>query len=405
MYNIENLIKAVSTLYETANGDDSYSIDYTCDVIKQELNRLLPDFTCTEVIYNPNYDKKFFGLFVLPNVYRVIGDYIDKVLAGYDNIKEYFEPFKFKEYTLEIDGKLLRKFNLSYSEILALIIQDICALNTPQCTSRLRNTIDAYIALNNKDRLCINCIRSYPRIFEMVTIITIHNITSVFTRYGFSPEDDINDIVRDGLGLYKEFKSAYSKLLTSGSVEEVNTNNVLLSWYLENYKNFTNGREAEYMFRKAIEVEASRVVKNLIFKSIDNINGVDNNDKRYYGELVQESKRKGLLYTMKRNGLKSIEEDLYEYNMRLRNVETQDEAILLMRQINSRMSILEEYLEEEDMDEKDKERWTACYKKYLEIREALSKKTVYNKKMYGLFVDYNALQNMNDNGNFMNTYY
>ena len=46
-----------------------------------------------------------------------------------------------------------------------------------------------------------------------------------------------------------------------------------------------------------------------------------------------------------------------------------------------------------------------CYKKYLELRDALSKKTVYNKKMYGLFVDYNALQNMSQSGNLMNTYY
>ena len=33
---------------------------------------------------------------------------------------------------------------------------------------------------------------------------------------------------------------------------------------------------------------------------------------------------------MKKNGLRSIEEDLFEYNMRLRNVETQDDAILLI---------------------------------------------------------------------------
>ena len=66
---------------------------------------------------------------------------------------------------------------------------------------------------------------------------------------------------------------------------------------------------------------------------------------------------------------------------------------------------LREYLEEEDMDDKDRKRWESCYNKYTELRDALSKKTVYNRKMYGLFVDYNALQQMNDNGNFMNTYY
>ena len=109
---------------------------------------------------------------------------------------------------------------------------------------------------------------------------------------------------------------------------------------------------------------------------------------------------------MKRNGLKSIEEDLFEYTMRLRNVETQDDAILLMRQINSRMSILEDYLREDtEMEDKERQRWEKCYEGYVKLRDDLSKKSVYNRKMYGLFVDYNALQNMSQSGQLMNTYY
>ena len=124
-----------------------------------------------------------------------------------------------------------------------------------------------------------------------------------------------------------------------------------------------------------------------------------------YLQSLTEAKH-GLISQMKRNGLRSLEDDLYEYNMRLRNVETQDDAILLMRQINSRMSILEDYLRDEpDLDEKERKRWEDCYQQYLDLRTALSKKTVYNKKMYGLFVDYNALQNMSQSGQLMNTYY
>ena len=155
-----------------------------------------------------------------------------------------------------------------------------------------------------------------------------------------------------------------------------------------------------------MDIEPSSLVRNMYLNSLKQITRISENDYKYYSVAVNESgKKKGLLYQMKRNGLKSIEEDLFEYNMRLRNVETQDDAILLMRQINSRMSILEDYLREEDMDEKDRERWEDCYKKYLQLRTDLSKKTVYNKKMYGLFVDYNALQNMSQTGQLMNTYY
>ena len=92
--------------------------------------------------------------------------------------------------------------------------------------------------------------------------------------------------------------------------------------------------------------------------------------------------------------------------MRIKNVDTQDEAIIIMRQISSRMEILDDYLlNQEDLSDTERERWQKVFDKYERLREELSKKTVYNKKMYGLFVDYNALQNMSGNSITMNTYY
>ena len=92
--------------------------------------------------------------------------------------------------------------------------------------------------------------------------------------------------------------------------------------------------------------------------------------------------------------------------MRIRNVETQDDAILLMRQINNRMAILDEFLlEHPELSEKDRKHWDDVFDKYQTLREELSDKAVYNKKMYGLFVDYNMLQQMSDSNQLLNTYY
>ena len=404
--NYEHFTKSLSYLYETNNNPyPTYSNINVLNVIKDELNRAFPDFKCTEVIYTPNYDKEFFGIFVLP-CGLITNDFIYKLFAGLTMIdyNESFESFKFDSYKLEIDGKLLRDFNFSYHELAALILQEVCAMNSIEPVDRLRNAIDNYICMNNV-HLYIKSMIDYWPVFELVGKITLHNITSLFTRFEFSVFDHVSDIVRDGL--YEPFKTAWSKLNTMGKMEEVNTNLVMLSWYFESYKDFRNSRQLEFILRSSIETESSAIVKKLSLNALNSVIGdLSCHDNRYYNNLIHESsKRKGLIYQMKRNGLKSIEEDLYEYNMRLRNVETQDDAILLMRQINSRMSILEEYLEEEDMDDKDRKRWESCYNKYTELRDALSKKTVYNRKMYGLFVDYNALQQMNDNGNFMNTYY
>ena len=398
----EDIVKSIITIHESANNaNPTYSLQDAQDALKKALNKAFPDFMCRSVTYTANFDKDFFGIIVMPYVNTLP----DRLLTGYSiECDKEFEAFKSSAYSLEIDGKLMRDFHLSYTQIAALILQDICALNSTEPMLRLRNAIDNYICLNNI-HIEKKLINRHRKIFEMIVIMTLHNLTSVFTRFNFSPIDNVSDVIRDGL--YEDFVSAYNILITIGRKDEVNTNTVLLSWYFENYQDFDNNRQVEFLLRDAIRIEPSYYFKNYIKAAIVDIaKYITDHDNRYYDEVIKEStRRKGLLYQMKRNGLKSIEEDLFEYNMRLRNVETQDDAILLMRQINSRMSILEEYLQEEDMDEKDRERWETCYRRYLELREALSKKTVYNKKMYGLFVDYNALQQMNDNGNFMNTYY
>ena len=91
--------------------------------------------------------------------------------------------------------------------------------------------------------------------------------------------------------------------------------------------------------------------------------------------------------------------------MRIKNIETENEAIYVIRQINNRMAIISDYLETEELTEIDRERFFKLYDKYDGLREELSKKAIYNRKMYGLFVDYNALQQMSNSGMTMNTYY
>ena len=111
---------------------------------------------------------------------------------------------------------------------------------------------------------------------------------------------------------------------------------------------------------------------------------------------------------MKYSGMKSLEDDLYEYSMRVKNIDDENSAILLMRQINSRMGIISDYLEsEDDLSDSERKRWEKLYDKYDKIRDQMIAKPIYSRKMYGLFVDYNALMNMNNPQNFttMNTMY
>ena len=70
-----------------------------------------------------------------------------------------------------------------------------------------------------------------------------------------------------------------------------------------------------------------------------------------------------------------------------------------MRQINNRMSILDDYIYNIDQDE-DKygayDKYTKLYEKYSDLRDHLLKKTSYNnRRMYGLFIDYGQFPDSN----------
>ena len=414
MVDLERFFKSIGALinYEEVH-DDTYSIDKICLAICDNLNNIFEDFRCVEVLYTPNMDKQFFGVFVRP-IYQSPIDFVKSIMAGYGkySVEEnfdprYYEDFKAKKYSIEIDGKLIRNFGLTPVELATVILAEIESLNSYEPNKKLRNIIDTYMAMTD-DIICTETLDNTSAVFQLAATITLHNITSIFAKFTYDAMEDIPNIIT-GWNLSTHLKDAYAKFINAGGVQdEIDKTSLMISWYFSRYKQLIDSREFQYMMRNSIETEPSKLVNTLTMIALNSISEVNNNDKRYYHSRIytEATKKKGLISRMKRDGLRSIEEDLFEYNMRLRNVETQDEAILLMRQINSRLSILEEYLEDnQDLSDNDKKRWEECYKKYIELREALSKKSVYNKKMYGLFVDYNALQNMAQNSNLFNTYY
>ena len=89
---------------------------------------------------------------------------------------------------------------------------------------------------------------------------------------------------------------------------------------------------------------------------------------------------------MKQKGIRGIEDDLYEYTLRVKSVDERDEALIILRDINSRLAILDDYLTDKNLSDTERDRWLDVRKKYLMLREDLSKKTTYDDKYYGLFV-------------------
>ena len=100
------------------------------------------------------------------------------------------------------------------------------------------------------------------------------------------------------------------------------------------------------------------------------------------------SKIKIRMRNMRKDTMRSLEDDFYELNMRVRNVEDEDDALYLMRQLNTRICLIEDYVNSEDLSPAEAKRWNDSLEKFKRVREELANSLVYKQKSYGLYVPY-----------------
>ena len=90
---------------------------------------------------------------------------------------------------------------------------------------------------------------------------------------------------------------------------------------------------------------------------------------------------------MKISGLKQYEDDYYQFKFEANNMETQDEAILLMHRINSRMSVIDDYLSTEEISKEDRNRWQTLYNNFNKLRAEIANSRIYQNKTR-IYVNY-----------------
>ena len=120
-------------------------------------------------------------------------------------------------------------------------------------------------------------------------------------------------------------------------------------------------------------------------------------DSTGYGKLLETS----LFASLKKSGLRGLEDALYELTIKVKNCEEEDEAIFILRGINTRLSIIEDYIyNTPDLSDNERKKWTLIAMKYRELREELAKKKIGNKKQYGLFFDYSQLDQLDKDSSY-----
>lgn len=359
------------------------------NVMKELNNFFKDDMSCIGVKFTENTDNEFFGIYIKST------DVDPKSIMGIEG--ELKNPNK---YLIEIDSKL--SYILSPMELVSIIIYEIKNIVSKTALEKFRDAFTFYIGMNDYMTNIENIVH-YDKLFNMVYDESVATLYSIFRR----PTDEVcvGDDFMSGCGLYEYFNSAVDKIKSlKDSVFSTELSDKLLTmqWYVSIINSInTDTRYISTILREGFESTGSRLLRTNILNAIKELEPMTDHVERYFNTLTES---RSLVNSIKQNGIRSIEQDVYEYTMRIKNIEDENDALLLMRQINNRISILEDYVATEELEDRERDKIYKLMDKYYTLRESLTKKTVYKQKMYGLFADYNALQKMYMNGQLQTIY-
>ena len=352
--------------------------------LKKELNKFFKDSKCTNIYYTENTDKMFFGMRVGANI---DADDIYDYLTGDDRVR-------IGSYMLEIDSKLLDPLlGLTPEELTAVTLHEIGHMvNDTTPITDARNYLASYLA-DNKETLSMSNSIHYKEILAYGLKDFLAKDHSIFYT---TNEDEIlaDDFVR-GCGYDHFLDRAMKKIIKNNSKLYADADIgkfTAFAWSLRVYSGLRFRRvSALKTMARAKQMTASKIEKMEMENVARRINRIDDD------ALLEAAtdKIKAKMRKMRYDSMRSLEDDYYEINMRIRNVEDEDDALYLMRQINTRLGIMEDYLNSEDLDEKEKKRWWDTIDKFRDLREKLSKTTTYKSKTYGIYVNYPEIKDCN----------
>ena len=373
---VEALIKAIGNLRNFHHsGEDVKNIRNCLDRIFK------PDASCINFVYTVNTDKLPFGCVVFP---RLSGEEINNFLiVG--------ESTRIDEYEVEIDSKLF-DYGLTDEQVVQVILFNVYHMikDIKPCDV-VREAIDDYFT-KSASQLAIRNSIQYQAILYLGIVDALQQVTSCL----YLPNDIVNDAFLESLGLYY-FEDTLNKLYQRFPDCDNEATRMpklsMLEWTLRVYDDVDKERiPAIHLLNKVKSITASTLYIDRINAVINALNRIDTSVavSEAVNQVFMEAKRRGgLLAYLKYSGLRDIENDLYEFQLRAKNSESEQEVLYALKQINARLAILDDYIRE-NPDDPDIDRWIGVKEEYMDIRDILAKKKLH-KRNYGVFVDYDAL--------------
>lgn len=357
------------------------------------INSIFDENKCLDVLYTLNTDKQFFGIRINPAMSASDAT----VILSTD------EKVRLVNYQIEFDSKLF-DIGLSGDELVAITIYEIASMmDNTEIFDNLRALIDCNVVTND-DVISIRDSVNYAQLIIFVIKDTMYKLSSMI--FKDEPEDLLANPATAATETGESLLSAREKIISSisGLGDTFRTPKpVILEWMFLMYRDMKiNSGIISDTLNDAKAFTASRLEIAEIDKTLDAVNRIDNSiiesknidlnhffEKKHLSSLNEIS----LFRSLKKNGLRGIENELYEYTMRVKNCTDADDAYLVMRGINNRLGVLEDYIYSEQLSDSDRRHWEEVAQAYRDLRVILSKKKLEGKQ-YGLFFDYNKLDEL-----------
>lgn len=376
-YDISNIENVFSRII----GSDSFPTSDMIIDLKKEINTFFIEGECIDIIYTNNTDKLFFGFTLIP-----VLDYEKVNSIVTDN-----RDIKIDSYYLEIDSKLFT-FNLNAKELTACILYEIYSfIGTKNAIAKVRYAIDDYF-MQRDSIMSIKAATQYNQLLNYAIKDTMIKQNSLFNK---DPKESCTDPFIENAGLSIYLTSALEKIENAPVEFSTITRQPkfsVLEWIFNLYDDVkTNRIPALNTLNTAKKYTGSILIKKEIDNVINALNRIDTDVQLEASYIMEAVKKKGLIGQIRINGLKGIENDLYEFKIRIKNLETEDEAMYVLRQINARLTLLQDSLDDLDMDDREYDRWYKVLEQYNALREELANKPIWNRKRYGIWYDYNKL--------------
>ena len=375
-YDFNDLLTIIDSLKQDADPDVLRNFAY-------ELNMFFRDVKCEGVLYTNNTDLDFFGVYVQPVLKEK--DIYPLLVSDYTTTND--------KYYVELDSKLFNPvLGLTNREILAIILHDIGSMiNSSGPIDRAVKEIDLYLDTTN-DVLRTTDNVNYVAILTFGLKDLLHKLTSIFTA-DLTSNVAIDDFIMS-CGFINELNSAISKLKKFGYLNmfsEGGSPSTIIAWTIRIYNDIKGQRiRTIRLLRKAASYTPVRLVKREMNHMITALSRID--DSSILESVFDDVKLKYQSMTKKftMSSIKDIEEDYYDYAVTLQNVNDEDDALLLLHRINSRMSVIDGILNDDNPQISDRERkaFADLYERYNKLRNDVVAKKVYKRNYRRIYVNY-----------------